>query len=136
MGPWMIPLLAAVVEVFANRKADVAKSVGISEDTVTRVGSVVGEILSKDEKLMAQASAEIEKARQHDAATGGNAPPVVELLRGLVRPVVTLGAFIWYVYARANGIDMAPEDYAIIGGVVAFWFGFRPFEKRDVVARK
>jgi hypothetical protein len=136
MGPWILPVLAAVVEIFASRKADVAKSVGISEDAVARVGNVVGDLLSKDEKLLAQASAEIEKARQHDVATSGKAPPIVELLRGLVRPLVTLGAFLWYVYARANGIEMAPEDYAIIGGVVAFWFGFRPFEKRDVTVRK
>jgi len=35
----------------------------------------------------------------------------------------------WYIYARLNDIPLQAEDYAIIGGIMAFWFGFRPFEK-------
>jgi len=43
---------------------------------------------------------------------------------------VTFAAMSWYLYARTQGIELTQEDYAIIGGVLAFWFGFRPFEKR------
>jgi len=40
-----------------------------------------------------------------------------------------MGVFSWYVYARANGIELQEYDWYIIGGVIAFWFGFRPLEQ-------
>jgi hypothetical protein len=74
--------------------------------------------------------AKIDKARDSDAALNSlDLPRFVNVLRGIVRPVITLTAFFWYVYARATNVPMGAEDYAIVGGIMAFWFGFRPFEK-------
>lgn len=125
-----LPIIGALVDVVRNRKDDVARGAGVSVDAVGKVGDLLQDYLSKDEKALQVVMNEIDKARQHDIATGAKAPPVVELLRGLVRPVITLCAFFWYVLARMADIPLSGEDYTLIGGVVAFWFGFRSFEKK------
>ena len=132
-----LPVLGAVADYLLTRKADVAKQTGLSEDAVGKVAATVSDFLTQDERAQAAIMAEIGKARLHDtelAASG--APPIVQLLRGLVRPVITLTAFFWYVAARAQGITLGAEDYAIIGGIMAFWFGFRPFEKGAALPMK
>lgn len=129
---WMtlaLPILQAIGALMEDRKADVAEKTGLSVDTVGKVSGVVNDLLTKDERVVAAIMAEIDKARAHDAAMMGTATPFVTLLRGLVRPVITLTAFFWYVYARCTGLPMSGEDYAIVGGIMAFWFGLRPFEK-------
>lgn len=130
-----VPVIEALVGYLNERKGDVARTTGLSEETVGKVSDAVTGYLTQDERATQAIMAEIDKAREHDAAmSGGSLLPVVALLRGLVRPVITLTAFFWYVYARAAGVPMGPEDYAIVGGVLAFWFGFRPFEKGSVAA--
>ncbi len=132
MNLWNVamPVLSVVNSLLEERKADVADKTGLSVETVGKVSGVVGDILTKDEKMMEAVMAEIDKARSHDAAMAAvNALPVIGVLRGLVRPVITLTAFFWYVYARCTGVPMMAEDYAIVGGIMAFWFGLRPFEK-------
>lgn len=125
-----IPVIQAAVELLKSRRDDVAEKAGVQKDAVDRISGVISDYLGKDEKLLALTSDEIEKARQHDVSTLDKSERVVNLLRGLVRPVVTFTAFVWYVFARAAEIPLGSEDYAIIGGVIAFWFGFRPFDKK------
>lgn len=132
MGMWTsaVPVLSAIGGLLEARKEDVAEKTGLSVETVGKVSGVVGELLTSDERLKEAVMAEIERARVHDASmTAANAVPLVSVLRGLVRPLITLTAFFWYVYARCTGVPMLAEDYAIIGGIMAFWFGLRPFEK-------
>ena len=127
-----LPILQAVTGLMNDRKADVAEKTGLSVETVGKVSGVVNDLLTKDERVLEAIMAEIDKARVHDNAMGGsNILPLVSMLRGLVRPVITLTAFFWYVYARCVGLEMSGEDYAIVGGIMAFWFGLRPFEKND-----
>jgi hypothetical protein len=123
------PILNVVSSYMESRKADVAQATGLSEDTVGQVSSVVSSYLTQDEKAAAAIMSEIDKAREADSTLGPLVPQFVNTLRGLVRPLITLVAFFWYVYARSVHIEITGEDYAIIGGIVAFWFGFRPFEK-------
>lgn len=123
------PMLGALADVLLSRKAELAQQTGLPEDAVGKVSAAVSEFLTRDERAAAAVMAEIEKARSHDVALADNAPPLVQLLRGLVRPIITLAACFWYIGARLYGIPLGPEDYAIIGGIMAFWFGFRPFEK-------
>ncbi|RYG61720.1 MAG: hypothetical protein EON60_02530 [Alphaproteobacteria bacterium] len=132
-----LPIITAVTSLMHDKKGDLAAKTGLTVETVGKVSGVVSELLTKDERLAETIMVEIEKARQHDSSMGAsNAMPLISLLRGLVRPVITLTAFFWYVYARCAGLPMAGEDYAIVGGIMAFWFGLRPFEKigdgRDV----
>lgn len=132
MGLWnvAVPVLSVIGGLLEERKADVAEKTGLSVETVGRVSGVVGDILTKDERVYEAVMAEIDRARMHDSAmVDVNALPLVNYLRGLVRPVITLTAFFWYVYARCTGVPMLAEDYAIVGGIMAFWFGVRPFEK-------
>lgn len=126
----LVPMAAAVVDILSSRKDEVAKQAGVSTQAVQQVGSVLGDYLSRDQKALQSVMDEMERARRHDVDTKGTEPPIVLLMRGLVRPLITLSAFVWYVLARAYGIPLSSEDYALIGGVVAFWFGFRSFEKR------
>jgi len=63
----------------------------------------------------------ISDARAHDKQSyGGGA---VDFLRGIVRPVITLSAFSFYVYSKYSSIPLTKEDYAIVGMILAFWFG-------------
>lgn len=126
----VVPVAAAIVDLLSSRKEEVAKQAGVSSEAVQQVGSVLGDYLNRDQKAMQALMDEMERARRHDVDTRSAEPPLVLLLRGLVRPLITLSAFVWYVLARAYGIPLTGEDYALIGGVVAFWFGFRSFEKR------
>lgn len=128
-----VPVIEAVVGYLAERKGDVARDTGLSEDTVGKVSDAVSLYLSKDERAVAAVMAEIEKARAHDGATNMPGLPVfVAAVRAMICPVITLAAFLWFIYARCAGIGLAGEDYAIIGGVLAFWFGFLPFEGQSV----
>jgi hypothetical protein len=129
MAMWIGPVLGVLAEFLRSKGPDVAKQTGVAESTVGQVGEALTRFLTQDERLAAQLAAEMEQARNHDVQGLTLAPPLVQLLRGLVRPVITLTAFGWYVYARSVGIVLAAEDYAIVGGIMAFWFGFRPFEK-------
>jgi hypothetical protein len=124
-----LPILSVLAEALLSHKTELAKQTGLSTETVDKVSNAVNDFLTRDERAASAVMAEIEKARNHDAATAENAPPIVVLLRGLVRPVITLAACFWYIYARLIGVELLAEDYAIIGGIMAFWFGFRPFEK-------
>lgn len=124
-----LPVVQVLLEIFRDRQGEIAKDAGVSKDVVGRIGQMMEGYLTQDERVNQQVYAEIEKARQHDAATQDRSDPIVNLLRGIVRPVITLTAFLWYVLARAQGVELNAEDYAIIGGILAFWFGFRPFEK-------
>lgn len=126
---FVVPLVGALVELLRSRRGEVARQTGLDEGIVSKVSEAVEVYLTKDEKALAAVMAEVDKARQHDVAMGA-VPAVVSLLRGLVRPVVTMAAFGWYVLARVCGIELGAEDYAIVGGIMAFWFGLRPFEKR------
>lgn len=133
MAIWMGPVLGVLAEFLRSKGPDVAKQTGVPESTVGQVGEALTKFLTQDERLAAQLAAEMQQARSHDVQGLNMAPPFVQLLRGMVRPVITLTAFGWYVYARSVGIVLGAEDYAIVGGIMAFWFGFRPFEKTNVV---
>lgn len=124
-----LPILGVLADALLARKTEIAKQTGLPEEAVGKVSAAVSDFLTRDERAAAAVLADIEKARRHDIETATNAPPVVVLLRGLVRPVITLAACFWYIYARLSGVPLLAEDYAIIGGIMAFWFGFRPFEK-------
>ena len=143
MSIWSVavPVLTAVGGMLETRKAEVAEKTGLSVDAVGKVSGVVNDFLTKDERALEAIMAEIATARTHDSAMAtANAVPLGNILRGLVRPVITMTAFFWYVYARCTGMPVLTEDYAIIGGIMAFWFGLRPFEKlgevRENVAGK
>ena len=127
MWKMVVPFVGVLLEFFKLRKGEGMPS-DVAKNAVGKVGAAVENYLGRDEKLLQSELDAVERARRHDIDMAVRLP-VIDLLRGIVRPVVTLAAFCWYVYARSNGISMLPEDYAIIGGIVAFWFGFRPFEK-------
>jgi hypothetical protein len=129
MGALVLPVIQVIVGYLLARKAEVANMTGLNEDNVGKVGEALQHFLTQDTNAQQLVYDQIDKARQADVATAAGAPPVVLLLRGLVRPIVTFTAFGWYVVARASGVTLGSEDYAMIGGIVAFWFGFRPFEK-------
>lgn len=67
----------------------------------------------------------INDAREHDKASYGSSISgrIVDFFRGMVRPLITLGAATYFVYAKVNGIEISQYDYAIIGGIFTFWFG-------------
>ncbi len=138
MSIWNIalPVLGLMGRLAEERKVQVAEQTGLSVETVSKVSGAVNDLLTRDERARAAVMEEIDRARAHDTAMNAAQDiPLVNLLRGLVRPVITLTAFFWYVYARCTGVEMLAEDYAVIGGILAFWFGVRPFEKATSAAR-
>lgn len=67
----------------------------------------------------------INDAREHDKATYGAtwSGQAVDFCRGMIRPVITMGAASYFIYAKMHGMEINDYDYTIIGGVFAFWFG-------------
>lgn len=127
----ILPVVLSVIDAFKNNQQQIAKDVGVSSEVVDKVGKAVGSYLSKDERLLRLADQHMQDARQHAVHTQVTDIWLVNLMRGLVRPMITFTAFGWYIYARYHGIELPAEDYALIGGILAFWFGFRPFEKKQ-----
>lgn len=124
----IIPIVSTVLSLLKDNREEVAQNTGVPSSKIQNIVTVFESMLGKDEKLLMQIEEQVERARQHDIQTQVN-EPVVNVFRGLVRPVITFIAMGWYVYARVYNIPLNAEDYAIVGGVLAFWFGFRPFDK-------
>jgi hypothetical protein len=128
----MAPLIALataalpkLIDLFAGKEKG-----GLVRETLDNFADFVLNDTRAKEVLLEHAKLEeqkIQNARDHDKASYNL--PVVDIARGLVRPLTTIGVFSWYVYARANGIELQEYDWYIIGGVIAFWFGFRPLEQ-------
>lgn len=101
-----------------------------SDGTVRKAVDTVSNYLGKDERILDAANKQIDSARKHDTSITATAGVYIKALHSSVRPVITYVAFAYFIYAKLNDIVISDYDYAIIGGIIAFWFGFRPFEKR------
>ena len=117
--------IAAALSKFKGSKK--ALDLGISEDIINAVSSY----LSKDIELDKNLTEQIKNAQDHDISIGQKLSKLVINLRGLIRPLCTIVILTWYLYAKLNNINLTTEDYSIIGGVLAFWFGFRTYEKKN-----
>lgn len=124
-------VLGGLFGLLKGNTKSIASEAGVDEGIVGKVLGAVEAYATKDERMQAFVAEQIDKARQHDIATFDKTDLFSNRLRSSVRPLTTFAAMGWYIYARLNDIPLAAEDYAIIGGVMAFWFGFRPFEKRS-----
>ena len=124
-------ILGGVFDLLRGNTKQIAESSGIDEGVVGKVLGAVEVYATKDERMLTLVAEQVDKARQHDMSTFDKDDLFSNRLRSSVRPLVTFAAMIWYIYARVAGIPLGGEDYAIIGGVMMFWFGFRPFEKRQ-----
>ena len=125
------PALQAAFLFMKGDKKNLANKAGVDEGAFDSVIGAVQDYLTKDERAQKFWAEQMDNARQHDIATFDQGDKFINRLRSSVRPIVTFVALAWYVYARLNNIPLTQEDYTIIGGVLAFWFGFRPFEKRQ-----
>ena len=125
-------VIKTIFDKLGGSAKDIAKKIGIDEDVVGKVLGATQQNFENDMTLRKQIDSQVENARQHDIALIQNNSRWVNDLRGTVRPLITLICVLWYVYSRVNGIALATEDYAVIGGVIAFWFGVRPFEKHTL----
>lgn len=128
----MLPLITQVAGMVLGEALKntpfLTKHSGADVQTVSKVVQAVETLVHQKPDVFSQAAQELQNARNFAQATLAQ-HVVVDVVRGLVRPVITYVAMAWYVYARWNSISLTAEDYAIIGGILAFWFGFRPFEK-------
>ena len=129
--PLLATALPAVFSFLRSDKKKLAEKAGVDEGVFDGVAGVIENYLTKDERAQKFWAEQMDNARKHDIATFDQGDKFINRLRSSVRPIVTFVALAWYVYARLNNIPLTSEDYAIIGGVLAFWFGFRPFEKRQ-----
>lgn len=124
-------VLGGLFGLLKGNTKSIASEAGVDEGIVGKVLGAVEAYATKDERMQAFLAEQIDKARQHDIATFDKTDLFSNRLRSTVRPLTTFAAMGWYIYARLHDIPLAAEDYAIIGGVMAFWFGLRPFEKRQ-----
>ena len=123
-------LLSTVGGLLSGGVQQISEKTGVQSSVVASVIEQANSYLQKDERVAKQLAEEVDAARQHDIKTFDTADAFSNRLRSLVRPLCTFICLGWYIFARVNHIPLTPEDYSIIGGVLAFWFGFRPFEKR------
>mgnify|MGYP000038208815 CR=1 FL=1 len=124
-------VLGGLFGLLKGNSKSIAGKAGVDENIVGKVLGAVEEYANKDERMQTFLAEQINKARQHDIATFDKTDKFSNRLRSSVRPLTTFAAMAWYIYARLNDILLQAEDYAIIGGIMAFWFGFRPFEKSN-----
>lgn len=125
-----VAIAAAVAKALSAFKDSAkGKDLGLTQDITNGISAY----LHANKNLEKQIVAEVDKARQHDIAIGLNASKFIINLRGFIRPLCTIAAFIWYIYAKLNNIELISEDYSIIGGTLAFWFGFRSYEKKNQI---
>jgi len=121
----MAGLMAKTLASF--KKSKNGKDLGITEDIIDGVSTY----LKNDSSFEKEVLAEVEKARQHDLSLSSQTSKFVINIRGLIRPLCTITAVTWYIYAKLNAIELNSQDYSIIGGILAFWFGFRSYEKKS-----
>jgi len=126
----VLPIIGGLLGLFRGNKKGIAAQAGVEVGVVDKVIGAVEYYATKDERYQKFVADQIENARAHDIATFDKTDRFSNRLRSTVRPFVTFSAVIWYIYARVNEIVFTSEDYAIVGGILAFWFGFRPFEKK------
>ena len=130
MTSFIPTLISGIITLINHNRDQIASKTGVAPGAVSKVGQALEEYLSRDERFQQLAETAMQNARQHDISTFDQTDQIINRLRSSVRPLCSFVAMGWYVFARANNIPLAAEDYAIIGGVLAFWFGFRPFEKQ------
>ncbi|MCP4355505.1 MAG: hypothetical protein GY793_07720 [Proteobacteria bacterium] len=118
-------LLGNALSSFAKSKKGI--DLGINDEIV----KAVSEYLERDIKLEKEILSQIESARSHDLNTSSKNSSIINNIRGIVRPICTFIAFAWYLYAKIHNIALTVEDYTIIGGILAFWFGFRSIDKKS-----
>ena len=126
----MLGAITGLFSLFSGAASSISKGIGVDEGIVTKVIKGIEHYASKDERVQKFWAEQMQNARKHDIATFDKTDVFSNRLRSAVRPFCTMVALLWYVYARSNEIPLGQEDYAIVGGILAFWFGFRPFEKR------
>ncbi len=124
MNPIVLPAVQGLVSLFRNRGVP-----GVSRDVVSSVMDAFEQHVTQDRECQKLLVQQVQHARAHDMATFNRADQFSNTLRSCVRPLVTFAAMGWYIYARLHGVPLSAEDYAIIGGVLTFWFGLRPLEK-------
>jgi len=124
----MSPLLSLIPQVIGLFRA--APIVGVAPAAVNKVMDALEDFVNQDDKARKLVEEHMQNARKHDVATFDDGDIAANRLRACVRPICTFVAMGWYVLARIYNIPLTAEDYTIIGGILAFWFGFRPFEKR------
>lgn len=122
-------IIAKAISGFSSSKK--AKELGINDNALDEISKYLKDDLTFNSELEKEIIQEVEKARHHDLLTSKNINNIVNNIRGIVRPLCTLIAFSWYIYAKLNSIDLNSQDYSIIGGTLAFWFGFRSYEKKN-----
>jgi len=118
-------LVGKALSSFAKSKKGI--DLGLNDEIV----KAVSEYLERDVKLEKEILSQFESARDHDLNMANKNSNIINNIRGIVRPVCTFIAFAWYLYAKINNIILTVEDYTIIGGILAFWFGFRSIDKKS-----
>ena len=126
----VLPIIGGLLGLFKGNKKGIAEQAGVEVGVVDKVIGAVEYYATKDERYQKFVESQIKNARAHDIATFDKTDKFSNRVRSTVRPFVTFTAVIWYIYARVSEIPLTGEDYAIVGGILAFWFGFRPFEKK------
>lgn len=126
-----LPVISGLINLFRDNTAQIAQKSGVEEGVVQQVLCAVEHYATKEERYARFLAEQVDLARRHDSGLTAHTSRAMNDLRAAVRPVVSFIAIGWYVYARMMQIPLTQEDYAIIGGVLMFWFGMRPFEKRN-----
>lgn len=118
-------ILAKTLSSFAKTKE--GKNLGLTDDIIQGISKYIETNNDFEKEILKQA----ELARQHDLKSSEKNSQYINNIRGAIRPFCTLIAFAWYLYAKLNNIELNGQDYAMVGGILAFWFGFRSLDKKS-----
>lgn len=90
--------------------------------------------LSTYEELVETESKVIQDSRAFDIKELGLLPDSVRIIRGCVRPFITLIAVSIWIANCTGLIVLATGDYAIVAGVFTYYFGTRSWEKKNGIS--
>jgi len=122
--------LAATI---AKKGIDAVKG-ELGETAAEAVKKLIDAKIKQDEAMIEMAKAEVEAWRSAFGALPSGSHPVAQILRELVRPVVTLIFTGAVVYGFARGMIEPSKFCALAFVVIGAWYGERVY--RHYIARK
>jgi len=117
----------------AKKALDLAKG-ELGEAAVESVKKLIDAKVKQDEVMIEMAKAEFEAWKSAFGALPSGSHPIAQVLRELVRPVVTLIFTGAVVYGFAHGMIEPNKFFTLAFVVIGAWYGERVY--RHYIAKK
>jgi len=129
-----LPAVASMVKSVGAGVMSVLRSTGVLPPDPKEQAKIQQEIEELTLKRATVMISDLQSARLLAAEEVKGAPAVLRVIAGLIRPGLAALTGVLYALAKFKQFPLNEWDYYLIGGVFAFYFGFRFLEKSRGVA--